>query len=130
MAKFSPAFFLYGSAAIATRNPDGALIGNGPATVPAKPGDVIILWGTGFGPTTPGIPNGQVITGAPLVTTMPTVTIGGVDAPVAGAAMSPGSAGLYQVAVTVPNVGDGDQEVIATVGGVSSPGQVTIFVRR
>jgi uncharacterized protein (TIGR03437 family) len=44
--------------------------------------------------------------------------------------MSPGSAGLYQIAVTVPNVGDGDQEVVATAGGLSSPRGVTISVKR
>jgi uncharacterized protein (TIGR03437 family) len=131
---FSPAFFQYNTTwAIATRHPDGALVGDPakvPGTVQVKPGDVIILWGTGFGPTTPAIPNGQVITGAPTVNTNPTVTIGGSPAPLAGAAMSPGSAGLYQIAVTVPNVGDGDQEVVATAGGLSSPRGVTISVKR
>jgi uncharacterized protein (TIGR03437 family) len=131
---FSPGIFPYNSTlAIATRHPDGTLIGDPakvPGTVQAKPGDVIILWGTGFGPTTPAIPNGQVVTAALAVNTNPTVTIGGVAAPLAGAAMSPGSAGLYQIAVTVPNVPDGDLDVIATVGGVSSPRGLTISVKR
>jgi uncharacterized protein (TIGR03437 family) len=131
LARFSPAFFEYnGSNAIATRNPDYALIGSVAGTVPARPGDVLIFWGTGFGPTNPAIPNGKVIAGAPAATTNPTVTIGGVNAQLAAVVMSPGAAGLYQVAVTVPDVGDGDQEVIATVSGVSSPAGVTIFVKR
>ena len=55
----SPAFFLWsGNQAVATRNSDASLaVKNGTfpgaATVAAKPGDVLILWGTGFGPTTP-----------------------------------------------------------------------------
>jgi uncharacterized protein (TIGR03437 family) len=131
LAAFSPAFFQYGGAnAIATRNGDYALIGSGTGTVPAKPGDVLILWGTGFGPTSPAIVDGQVVTGAPAVTTNPTVTIGGAAATVIATVLSPGSAGLYQVAVTVPNVADGDQEVLATVGGVTSPSKVTIYVKQ
>jgi uncharacterized protein (TIGR03437 family) len=48
---FAPAFFQYSgtSYAIATRFPDNALVANPstiPGTVAAKPGDVIILWGS------------------------------------------------------------------------------------
>src|SRR5450759_3337128 len=52
----SPAFFLWpGSQAVATRNSDASLAVKdgtfpGATTVAAKPGDVLILWGTGFGP--------------------------------------------------------------------------------
>ena len=50
---------------------DGALIGpakliDGVTTVPAKPGETIQLFGTGFGPTTPGVTAGTVVWPYPL----------------------------------------------------------------
>jgi uncharacterized protein (TIGR03437 family) len=130
---FSPAFFQYnGTWAVAT-TPAFQIVGD-PArvagTVAVKPGDVIILWGTGFGATDPAAADGQVVTGSRVVTTAPSVTIGGSAATYGGGALSPSAAGLYQIVVTVPNVSDGDQKVIATVGGVSSPDSVTIYVKR
>ena len=58
-----PAFFLWaGKYAVATRQDNSWAVANGTfptvTTVPAKPGDVIILWGTGFGPTNPAAPVG------------------------------------------------------------------------
>jgi uncharacterized protein (TIGR03437 family) len=130
---FSPAFFQFnGTWAVAT-TPGFQVIGDPsrvPGTVPTRPGDVIILWGTGFGPTEPAAVEGQVVTGSRLVTTAPSVTIGGSAAAFSAGALSPGAAGLYQIVVTVPNVNDGDQNVVASVGDVSSPGNVTIYVRR
>src|SRR5262249_4518844 len=59
---YSPAFFMYGPPyAIATRFPDNALIANPsvvPNTIAAKAGDVITLWATGFGSTSPDTPAG------------------------------------------------------------------------
>ena len=69
---------------------------------PAKPRDLIILWGAGFGPTTPAAPVGVE---TPATTTYNvaniTVTVGGVAATVYGAALTPGYAGLYQVAIQI-----------------------------
>ena len=58
-----PAFFLWvDKYAVATRQDFTWAVANGTfsgvTTVPAKPGDVIILWGTGFGPTSPAAPAG------------------------------------------------------------------------
>jgi uncharacterized protein (TIGR03437 family) len=92
--------------------------------VPAKPGDVLILWGTGFGPTTPAAPVGDLTpsNGTTYLTSDPvTVTVGGISATVYGTALAPGYAGLYQVAIQVPAVPNGDQPVVAKIGGVSSP---------
>jgi uncharacterized protein (TIGR03437 family) len=132
---FAPAVFQYlpTSYAIATRYPDNALVANPSAiagTVAAAPGDVLILWATGFGPTNPATPAGQVVTGAPAVTTLPTVTVGGLPATVIGAALSPGSAGLYQIAIQIPAaVASGDAAIRATAGGFTSPAGVNVFVK-
>jgi len=131
---YAAAFFLYtGTAyAIAQRYPDNALVGNPsvvPGTVAARPGDVLILWGTGFGPTNPPISAGVVVSGAPGVLTLPVVTVGGLPATLINTVLSPGSAGLYQVAIQLPaSVPTGAVSIQASVGGVQSPGGILTFV--
>jgi len=135
----APAFFLWpGSQAVATRNSDGSLAVKagtfpGATTAPAKPGDVLILWGTGFGPTTPPVAAGiQVPSDGTIRNTSPvTVKIGTADAQVFGSALSPGYAGLYQVAIQVPaTMADGDYALKATVSGVTSPDGVILSVKK
>jgi uncharacterized protein (TIGR03437 family) len=132
----APAFFQYGATntAIASRLPDYAVVGDPsvePGAVAAKPGDLVILWGTGFGPTSPAVPAGTTVSGAPAVTPAPTVTVGGVPAQVISAMLTTGTAGLYQVTIQLPaNTPAGSLAVQASVGGVSSPEGVTIFVGR
>jgi uncharacterized protein (TIGR03437 family) len=134
-----PAFFLWpNSQAVATLHPAGTFaVKNGTfaglTTTPAKPGDVIILWGTGMGPTNPAAPVGSVTSPTVLysVTNSVTVTVGGATAEVFGAALAPGFVGLYQVAIQVPaSAPNGDLPVVVTVGGAQSPAGVTLTVQR
>jgi uncharacterized protein (TIGR03437 family) len=81
---------------------DGTYLG--PAT-PAKPGDIILLFGTGFGPTMPPSAGGQLVNPA-AVSKSVTVLIGGFRATVQSATLI--SPGLYQVNLVVPNVLSGD----------------------
>jgi uncharacterized protein (TIGR03437 family) len=47
-----------------------------------------------------------------------------------GAALSSGFAGLYQVAIQVPaSAPSGDQPIVATIGGVSSPSSTLINIQ-
>lgn len=121
---YSPAFFLrLGTNYVVATTPDFALV------TKAKPGDILVLWGTGFGPTNPVIASGTVVTGAPVLTTNPTVLIGTQSADYLGGALSPGSAGLYQIAIRVPSSApDGDLPVVAQIGGVTSPGGAILTV--
>jgi len=134
MQTFAPAFFQFLPTAYAVAtHPDFTLIANPaavPGTVPAKPNDVLILWGTGFGPTNPPVPAGTVVTGAPAVTTLPRITLNNsIDVPVISAVLTPSSAGLYQIAIQLPgNTPTGDVTIQASVGGVQSPATVKIFV--
>jgi uncharacterized protein (TIGR03437 family) len=132
---YSPAFFLWpGGYAVATHQDFSLAVTNGTfagvTTVAAKPGDVIILWGTGFGPTTPAAPAGVEIPLNSFLTSSPvSVTVGGEPATVYGAALAPGYAALFQVAIQIPaTLADGDYPVVATVMGVPSPSSVLIGV--
>jgi uncharacterized protein (TIGR03437 family) len=131
-----PAFFQWGNYVVATRQDFSLAVKSGTfpgtTTVPAAPGDVIILWGTGFGPTSPSAPVGVE---TPSTTTYDTannvtVTVGKQPATVYGAALAPGYAGLYQVAIQIPALANGDYPVVATVAGALSPSATLITVQQ
>ena len=134
---FAPAFFLWPNNQVVATFQNftyAAASGTftGVTTTPAKPGDVLILWGTGFGPTDPAFPQGMVTptTGGPYNAEPVSVTINNLPATVYGAALAPGFAGLYQVAIQVPNaLGAGNWPVVATIGGVSSPTRPVLAVQ-
>jgi uncharacterized protein (TIGR03437 family) len=134
---YGPAFFLWpGSQVVATRQDYSyaAKAGTFASTaVPAKPGDVLILWATGFGPTFPAFPLGLSVpaSGGFSTASAPTVTVNNIPATVYGAALAPGSAGLYQIAIQVPTtLGDGDWPIQASIGGVSSPSGTILSVHQ
>ena len=122
--QFAPAFFTLDSTHAAAVHLDGSLVGT---TTPANPGEIISLYGTGFGPTTPAAPTGQKVTTAlPLANTVQ-MTIGGVAVTPSFAGLS--ASGLYQFNVTVPaSLPNGDAAVVATIGGVSSQTGLAITV--
>ncbi len=142
-AKYSPGLFLFDPmghkypAALIARTDGGVdylgpsgLFGAALATRPAKPGEIVELYGTGLGPTNPPVPVGSVFGGAASVDPAGavTTTIGGVTAPVLFAGIT--GAGLYQVNVVVPTVPDGDQKVVLTVSGLSTPDNVFVAVMK
>jgi uncharacterized protein (TIGR03437 family) len=137
VAQQAPAFFLWpNNQAIATRQDaslavkDGTFAGS--TTVAAKPGDVLILWGTGFGPTTPTVPAGIQVPGGQQYNCSPvTISLGSASPQVFGCALSAGFAGLYQVAIQVPStMADGDYAIQATVNGTPSPDGVILSVKQ
>jgi uncharacterized protein (TIGR03437 family) len=134
VATAAPAFFLWpNSQAVATRADFSLAAKSGTFSSPttaAKPGDVLILWGTGFGPTTPVVAAGiQVPTGAFNCSPV-TVKVGTTSPAVFGCALSPGFAGLYQVVITLPStMADGDYPLTATVNGVTSPSGVILSIK-
>jgi uncharacterized protein (TIGR03437 family) len=137
-SEYGPAFFQWpNNQPVATRQDFSYAVKNGTfpgtATVPAKPGDVIILWGTGFGPTNPIAPAGAPVPSDATysTTTLPTITIDNASATVYGAALAPGFGGLYQVAIQVPtSIPDGDWSIQASIGGVQSPSGVVLSVKQ
>ena len=136
VVSFAPAFFGWpNNQVVATRQDFSYAAASGTfsslSTTPAKQGDVIILWGTGFGVTTPPTLPGIEVPSTVIynTSTLPTVTIGNVSAKVFGTALAPGFAGLYQVAIQVPTtLANGVWPVQATIGGVSSPTMLMLAV--
>jgi uncharacterized protein (TIGR03437 family) len=59
------------------------------------------------------------------------VTVGGKPATVYGAALAPGYAGLYQIAIQIPaSLANGDYPVVATIDGISSPSTTLLTVQQ
>jgi uncharacterized protein (TIGR03437 family) len=104
------------------------LFGTALTTRPAKPGETILLYATGLGPTDPAVPPGATFSGAAPTVDQVTVTIGGVKAPVAFAGLV--GAGLYQINATVPNVGAGDERLALTVNGMAAQEGISVNVGR
>jgi uncharacterized protein (TIGR03437 family) len=104
------------------------------AANPAGRGTVILLYGTGLGPTDPQGQTGRPAPAvAPLAQTvldyLPRISIGGVDAHVEFSGLAPWFVGLWQVNVTVPaNAPTGEQPLVLTTGG-SRANPVTVFIK-
>jgi uncharacterized protein (TIGR03437 family) len=129
--QFSPAFLTFDGAHVAALHLDYSYVGAanllpGVTTTPAKPTETIVLYGTGFGPSTPPLPSGQVVgTAASLANTV-TVTIGGAAAPVTYSGQV--GSGLYQFNVTIPSLPNGDAAVLASIGNLTTPAGAVITV--
>jgi uncharacterized protein (TIGR03437 family) len=135
-AKELPGLFLFTQAPkkypAAVRS-DGVFIGpsalfQGVTTVPAKPGDVVLFFGTGFGPTNPAVAPGKVFNGAaPLVDSVQ-MRIGTATVTPAFAGLS--SSGLYQFNVTIPDLPNGEHAVEMQINSVAIQTGVVLAVQR
>jgi uncharacterized protein (TIGR03437 family) len=97
-------------------------------TRPVKAGETLVLFGVGFGPTTPPVPAGQPFSSAAPTSSPVTMTIGGVPAYVAFSGIT--AAGLYQLNLIIPpGTGSGDQALRATVGGVKTAAGPVVSVQ-
>jgi uncharacterized protein (TIGR03437 family) len=131
--QYAPAFFTIGTGAyVAAVHLDGTIVGasgllSGTTTTPAAPGEVIELYATGFGPTSPAVPTGSLVTTPEqLPANSLQVTIGGVAASVGFAGLV--TPGLYQFNVTMPSLPPGDATVVAQIGGVMTQSGVSITI--
>jgi uncharacterized protein (TIGR03437 family) len=117
VASTAPAIFFSPVAAV-LKNSDFSLVS---ASNPARSGDVILVYATGLGQTTPAITTGGLVpSGTVANTATVTATIGGMNAPVTYSIASAGFAGLYQVAVTVPAGVSGNVPVVISQGTTRS----------
>ena len=127
IGNYAPAFFIGTTTAArnyvaATEAASAGVIyigpANSPGVRPAKAGENLTLWGTGFGPTTPNVGAGSIFSGAATLTDTVSILIDGVAVTPQFAGIS--AAGLYQFNIVAPNLPPGDHKVTATIGGVTT----------
>ncbi len=128
----SPSFFVFngGPYIIAQHSADFSLVGPASldpgSTTPAAPGELVVLYANGFGPTSTPVVSGSQNQGGTL-SPLPVVTIGGLAATVQYAGLI--FPGLFQFNVTIPaNAPSGDNPVVATMNGtpVAPVGLITV----
>lgn len=130
MRQVAPAIFTQdssGTGAAAALHANGQLVT--PAN-PARPGEVIAIYGNGFGRTSPPFEAGALPSSAANLANDARAEIGGMNAVVHYKGVAPGFAGLYQFNVAIPASGlsAGNHSIfIHTSSFVTQPG-VTIPV--
>ncbi len=144
LAQFAPSFLLldakhvagiilrsngsgaYGGGAYDIIGPTGTSLGY--ATVAAKAGDIVELFATGLGPTSPVVQAGQAFSGTAATSNPVNLLINNVSVTPLFAGLS--GAGLCQINLTVPTgLGSGDVPLAAMVGGVQTPPGVVISLQ-
>jgi uncharacterized protein (TIGR03437 family) len=113
--------------------PDGATYVLPPGSIAgvtsrrARAGDVITLYGIGFGAVTPAIPAGQIVGQLNTVAAPFHLLFGQAEATLKYDGLAPNAIGLYQFNVEVPNVTPSDAvPVTFTLAGVA--GTQTVYI--
>jgi uncharacterized protein (TIGR03118 family) len=128
----APALFLISGYIAAVHGSGGTYVG--PTTLvpnnstPAAGGETIVMFGTGFGVTTPAAVSGGVVTTAPPLLLTPAILFDNVPGQVVFAGLI--FPGVYQFNVVVPSgLPNGDVPVVASTGGYSSPPLVLTSIK-
>jgi uncharacterized protein (TIGR03437 family) len=104
--------------------PVGAI--SGVASSPAKPGEIVVIYGVGFGSVVPNIPAGEIATETNQLSASFEVLFGKTPATLPYFGLAPSFVGLYQFNVTVPAVANSDLVPFTfNLGGVA--GTQTLF---
>jgi uncharacterized protein (TIGR03437 family) len=89
---------------------------------PAKPGDLIVAYGIGFGDVTPAILPGVIVQQGNALVNPVTISFGSTPATLAYAGLAGNFVGLYEFFVTVPSgLADGDYQINMTQNGATIP---------
>ena len=116
----------YGGGSYDIVGPTGSSLGY--KTVAAKAGDSVVLFGVGFGPTSPVVAAGAAYSGAAQTTSAVSLLINNKSVTPAFSGLT--SAGLFQFNLTLPSgLGSGDVPLSAMVGGVTTPTGVVLSVQ-
>lgn len=132
-AKFKVAGAQYASAVLEDGStyalPESAV--NGVNTRPAKPGETLTLYGTGFGEVTPGVTLGQLVDVENTLVKRLEVFFGETPAEVRYAGLAKGAVGIYQLSVVVPEGVEGDAvPVTVKLDGEASKQDLHIAARQ
>lgn len=85
---------------------------------PAKPNEVVTIYGIGFGPVSPPMPSGTAAVGLTAIQPQPVMKIGGTTVTLQYSGLTPGLIGLYQFNVVVPTLAPGDYSLTVDTGAV------------
>ena len=131
LQRLAPQLFTWAPGAVtyvAAEHADGSLVGPPTANQPARVGEIVEVYGTGFGATSPDVPVSQAVFQPVVLASPVNVAIGGAPARVAWAGLI--GPGLYQINVQVPDVAQGDQPVVMSVAGFQSAAGLFLPVTR
>jgi len=132
VSALSPSFFVInGGPYVAAVHADGSLIAPGglyAGATPARPGETVLLYANGMGPTTVPVVNGSR-TQTGVLPSMPAVKIGGLPAVVQYSGLV--AAGEFQFNVVIPSgLADGDQPLTAAYQGASTQAGTLIAIHK
>lgn len=121
---------------VATFNSDGAYVLNtatgaafGLTSRPAKPGDLIVAYGIGFGDVTPTIAPGVIVDQGNTLMNPISISFGSTQASLVYQGLAGSFVGLYEFYITVPSgLADGDYPVKVTQKGTAVPQTMWITV--
>jgi uncharacterized protein (TIGR03437 family) len=119
IASSAPGIFTYGTDLAIVQNANLAL--NAPDQ-PAHVGDVVTVYATGAGQVGPPVGTGSSAPVSPLAKPLlpVTATVGGQNAQVVFAGLTPGSVGLFQINIVIPTLAPGNYAIQVTVGAANS----------
>lgn len=118
----SPSFFVFAGGYVIGSHLNGSILGPTSlypgSSTPAQPGELVVLYANGFGPTsTPVVPGSSTQSG--MLPTPPVIQIGGINAAVQFAGLV--APGEYQFNVYVPaSAPNGDNPIVVQYGGLST----------
>ena len=123
IADAAPGFYQLGPSTPVATLADGTLVTK---DNPASPGDVVILYGTGFGQTTPPTPPGLLVVNPAQIVRPQDAEVRLAGAPLTRdrifyVGVTPGFAGLYQVNLRIPEDSPGDPDIAINIGSGQSP---------
>lgn len=108
----------------------GSTVVGSPQFTPVKPGDVITLYGIGFGPVNPVVAAGRIVTELSTLSQPFTMRIGQSQVTASYRGLGPNFIGLYQFNLAVPDLPDGDHAVTIDLGGVGTGQDIYLTIRR
>ncbi len=120
IAMDAPGIAAFASGGIIAQHEDGSLVTD---ASPAQPGEYIVFYVSGMGPTDNPVASGAASPSSPLArpTDAPTLTLNGANEPISFAGLTPTLVGLYQVDFQVPaNAPNGDLQLVLTQTGGQS----------
>jgi uncharacterized protein (TIGR03437 family) len=131
LANAAPALFVDAAGFVIATHGDNSLITE---EAPAVSGEIIVIYATGLGKTRTNPDSGEIPQYISQIVALADLKVGIGGSVATGeqikyAGLSPGSAGLYQINVAIPDKPGTDPELRVTIGTASTPTGVKLAAR-